>query len=188
MKNNKEELITLARKAIECYLKNEELEIDDSIKKRYSKKQGCFVTLKKNNKLRGCIGFPYPNLELWKAIIESAKAAATEDPRFPSLTLDELEKIKIEVSILTVPEEIKTEGEEITEEELIKKIKLGVHGLIVQNKFYSGLLLPQVATEFNLSEIEFLSETCLKAGLTYDSWKDKNTRILRFEAEIIQEK
>ncbi|MEM2713739.1 MAG: AmmeMemoRadiSam system protein A [Candidatus Pacearchaeota archaeon] len=137
---------------------------------------GVFVTLKIDNELRGCIGFPTAR-PLGKAIIEAAKLSAFADPRFMPLTKDELKKIAIEISLLSQPEEIKTKNLD----EIIANIIIGKHGLIVSDGIKSGLLLPQVALEFGFDALTFLQQTCLKAGLSSDSWLDERTKIYRFE-------
>ena len=135
------------------------------------------------NPLRGCIGFPYPIMPLKRAIEEATAAAASEDPRFPPVTLDELNSIVVEVSILTKPSELAG----VARNELASKVRVGVDGLIVSNEATSGLLLPQVATEFGMDSAEFLSQTCLKAGLPPDAWLLGETRVQVFQAEVFAE-
>lgn len=140
-----------------------------------TEKRGVFVTLKDPD-LRGCIGFPSPVMPLGDAIMEAAIAAAN-DPRFPPLREDELEKLKIEVSVLTVPETLKDPSP--------NKIKVGRDGLIIEHHGRSGLLLPQVATEHHMTSFEFLEAVCQKAGLPPGSWKDAT--IKTFRAKIFSE-
>jgi len=179
-----ESLVRLARRAIERYLIDREIIDEKTEDERLMEKSGVFVTLYRypEKLLRGCIGFPYPVYPLWEAVKRAAIAAALEDPRFPPLSLSELPKIVIEVSVLTVPERIDAELEELP-----SLIEIGKHGLIVKRGVRSGLLLPQVATEYGWDQETFLSETCLKAGLPEDCWKKKGTEIYRFEAEIFEE-
>jgi len=179
-----ESLVRLARRAIERYLIDREIIDEKTEDERLMEKSGVFVTLYRypEKLLRGCIGFPYPVYPLWEAVKRTAIAAALEDPRFPPLSLSELPKIVIEVSVLTVPERIDAELEELP-----SLIEIGKHGLIVKRGVRSGLLLPQVATEYGWDQETFLSETCLKAGLPEDCWKKKGTEIYRFEAEIFEE-
>jgi len=134
------ELIKLARQSINSYFSNKELNVDDNINKKYSQKQGVFVTLNIDDNLRGCIGFPEPTLPLYEAIIEAAKSAAFSDPRFEPLSKDEFKDVKIEVSVLSVPELIKV----IKAEEYIDKIKIGYDGLIIRGYNASGLLFPGI--------------------------------------------
>jgi len=145
--------------------------------------QGVFVTLYKNKQLRGCIGFPEPIFPLFEAIIKAARSAAFEDPRFPPLQKEELKHIKIEVSVLTVPALIKVKKPE----DYLKKIKIGKDGLIIRSTLGSGLLLPQVATEYKWGVEEFLRHLCEKARLKQNAWKDKNNQIYKFQAQIFKE-
>jgi len=140
-----------------------------------------FVTLKKNE-LRGCIGHPYPNMPLIDAIVDSAITAATGDPRFRPVQMNELDDIRIEVTILTPPKLIEGGASE-----RFKKIQIGKHGLLVKFGPASGLLLPQVATEYNLNAEEFLSQTCIKAGLMPDMWLDERAEVYTFEGQIFAE-
>jgi uncharacterized protein (TIGR00296 family) len=150
-----------------------------------NQKRGVFVTLKKreDDSLRGCIGFPYPVKALGEAIIEATMAAAAHDPRFSPVAGNELSSILIEASVLTVPRELDA-GSPL---DLPKQVRIGVDGLIVSAEGQSGLLLPQVATEFSLSPEEFLSQTCMKAGLLPDVWLSKNISVQAFQAEIFSE-
>lgn len=172
--------VKLARKAIETYLAKGKI-----IKERYSgvfeEKRGVFTTLTKQGLLRGCIGFPYPVKRLDEAIIESAIAAATEDPRFPPVKLEEMKEIVVEVTILTKPEKINAKPIDLP-----KHVEIGKHGLIVKKGIYSGLLLPQVAVEYNMDAEEFLSQTCMKAGLPPDCWL-VDAEVYRFEGQIFKE-
>ncbi len=172
--------VKLARAAIEIYLSSGEI-----IQERYSgvfeEKRGVFTTLTKRGLLRGCIGFPYPIKRLDEAIIESAIAAATQDPRFPKVRLEEMDEICVEVTVLTPPERIQAKPTDLP-----KYVEIGRHGLMVQMGPYSGLLLPQVAVELNLSPEDFLSETCMKAGLPPDCWLS-GAEVYRFEGQIFKE-
>uniref|UniRef100_A0A7C3UIK1 Protein ENL48_03900 n=1 Tax=Geoglobus ahangari TaxID=113653 RepID=A0A7C3UIK1_9EURY len=177
-----EKAVKLARKAVESYLKDKEI-----IKERFSgvfeEMRGVFTTLTKHGELRGCIGFPYPVKRLDEAIIESAIAAATDDPRFPPVKLEEMDEIIIEVTVLTPPKKV-----DVPPPERPKAIEIGRHGLIVKYKYFSGLLLPQVAVEYNMNEEEFLTQTCLKAGLSPDCWLFNEVELYTFEGQIFKEK
>jgi uncharacterized protein (TIGR00296 family) len=175
-------LLGLARSSIESCFSGIPLDLDRY--NRFSAKQGVFVTLNKHEELRGCIGFPYPAFELYKAVFDAARAAAFDDPRFPRLAKEELKEIDIELSVLTVPEEIKVNSPE----EYPKKIKIGEDGLIMKSGWTSGLLLPQVFTEYECTPEKALEMTCQKAGLPNDAWKDKSVKVLRFQAQIFCEK
>ncbi len=176
--NQKEKAFALetARSAAGLFVKDGVKFKPENAPKSFNEKRGCFVTLTENGELRGCIGYPEPVMPLAEALVESA-ISACRDPRFPPLDASELPKIKIEVSVLTRPKPIKPAD-----------VKVGRDGLIVRKGFYSGLLLPQVATEYGWSREEFLSQTCIKAGLPPDAWKDKGTEILAFHAEVFGEK
>ncbi|MGC8619863.1 MAG: TIGR00296 family protein [Thermoplasmata archaeon] len=148
---------------------------------KFEKKSGVFTTINSypDNELRGCIGFPEPIMPLKDALIKSAIYAATEDPRFSPLNKEELDKVIFEVSLLTVPEEIKAK--------IPENVEIGKDGLIVEYGFYSGLLLPQVATEYNMDQETFLDQTCIKAGLSPGCWKNSNVKVFKFQAEIFKE-
>jgi uncharacterized protein (TIGR00296 family) len=150
----------------------------------FSKKRGVFTTLHTypNHELRGCIGLPLPIMNLKEAIIESAKSA-TRDPRFPPLQENEIDHIIIELTILTTPEQITVENPH----DYLSHIKIGRDGLIVEQGFYKGLLLPQVPIEQGWDTEEFLSHTCLKAGLLPDAWFDKDIKIFKFSGQIFTE-
>ena len=173
--------IKLARESISSYFLQKEPDI--STVKQFSDKQGVFVTLYKNEQLRGCIGFPEPVFPLFEAIIKASKSAAFEDPRFPPLQKEELKHIKIEISVLTVPTLIKVKKPE----DYLKEIKIGKDGLIIRSTHGSGLLLPQVATEYKWGVEEFLRHLCEKAWLKQDAWKDTNNQIYKFQAQIFKE-
>jgi len=173
--------VKLARRAIETYLAEKRV-IQDRFSGVFEQKRGVFTTLTKHGELRGCIGFPYPIKRLDEAIIESAIAAATEDPRFPPVSLEEMDEIVVEVTILTPPEKINAKPTELP-----KYVEIGKHGLMIKRGFYSGLLLPQVAVEYGFDAEEFLSQTCMKAGLPPDCWLVEGTEVYRFEGQIFKE-
>jgi len=170
------ELLKLARQSIESYFSNKEVDLKPY--EKFSEKRGVFVTLKIGDKLRGCIGCIKPIMPLFRAVFEMARAAAFSDPRFYPLQEGELKKLSIEISILTIPKQIEADP---------KNIQIGKDGLIIELGHFSGLLLPQVATEYNWDAKMFLKQTCIKAGLPKDSWKEKNCKIYKFQADIIQE-
>jgi hypothetical protein len=147
--------------------------------------RGVFVTLRRHpsNELRGCIGFPLPVFPLRAAIPRAAWAAAVDDPRFPPVRRSELDQLTLELSILTVPEPIVNQPLD----QVAKEVEVGRHGLIVDRRGASGLLLPQVATEYGWTPVEFLEATCEKAGLPTDAWRQPGTTIRRFSAEVFEE-
>ena len=149
----------------------------------FTAKRGVFVTLTHAGELRGCIGLPYPVMPLGEAIEHAAKAAALEDPRFPPVSKGELACIDLEVTILTVPVPLLCEPAERP-----AHITVGKHGLIVRGMGTSGLLLPQVATEYGWDSTTFLDHTCTKAGLSGKCWTSKNVELMTFEGQIFSEK
>jgi uncharacterized protein (TIGR00296 family) len=175
--------VVFARKAVEQKVKNDNASPYD-LQGVFDEKQGAFVTIHTHpeHDLRGCIGIPLPVMPLKNAIAEGAQSA-TRDPRFPPLSEKELDKIIIEVTILTKPEVINV-GQP---KEYPANIEIGRDGLIVEQGFYKGLLLPQVPVEQGWDREEFLSHTCMKAGLMPDAWFDKNTKIFRFSGQIFTE-
>jgi uncharacterized protein (TIGR00296 family) len=182
------QLVHLARQAITHYLeKHEFIKPPEGISEELLRRSGAFVTLnstKPVHELRGCIGFPYPEQPLLDAVIRGAVYAATEDPRFEPLSMQELkESVAIEVTVLTPPRAIRAPDRKA----LPNLIEIGRHGLIVQGKGTSGLLLPQVATEWKWDASEFLMNCCLKAGLPPDSWLLSDVEVKVFEGEIFEE-
>lgn len=174
--------IRLARGALEHAIgKKQKPEL--KLTRVFNAKRGVFVTLTENGELRGCIGFPYPVMPLGDAIEHAAKAAALEDPRFPPVIKDELATIDLEVTVLTVPVPLLCEPAERP-----ANIKVGKHGLIVKGMGTSGLLLPQVATEYGWDTMTFLDHTCAKAGLSGKCWTSKNVEVMTFEGQIFSEK
>lgn len=178
-------LVSLARRAIEGYFATGKRIAPDKSGGALSEKRGVFVTLEAypSHELRGCIGYPMPIKELNAAVVDSALSAAFEDPRFPQLEKSELGKITIEVSVLSVPEEIRVKSAE----EYEKKIKIGRDGLIINYGYASGLLLPQVPVEWNWNGREFLSHLCEKAGLPREMWRSPSVKISRFSGKIFAE-
>jgi uncharacterized protein (TIGR00296 family) len=176
--------IQIARKVIKQHLKKQDIS-DFKVPKHFKEKSGIFVTLNKYPKktLRGCIGYPEPQFPLIDALKDAARSASTRDPRFPPLNLKELDKIVIEVSILTPPELIEAQKPS----DYVDKIKIGRDGLIIEKGMYRGLLLPQVPVEWEWNVREFLSQTCMKAGMLSDCWFDADTKIYKFSAEIFTE-
>jgi hypothetical protein len=136
--------------------------------------RGAFVTLQKKGQLRGCIGYIEGRGPLYKTIEEMAEAAAFRDPRFMPVTDKELSDLEIEISVLTPLKKIAD----------VNEIEVGKHGIYIKKGWYSGLLLPQVATEYKWDRLTFLQQTCTKAGLPSNAWKDKNTEIYIFSADI----
>jgi uncharacterized protein (TIGR00296 family) len=181
-------LVELARNAVKAYLKTgKPIAAPPGTPEKLFEQCGVFVTINKTQngekQLRGCIGYPYPAAALVEAVIDSAIAAATQDPRFYPLALNELDNVLFEVSVLTPPEKIEAQKPE----EYVAKVNVGEDGLIVEKGMFKGLLLPQVPVEWEWNAEEFLCQCCIKAGLTPDSWLTKGTKIYKFQAMIFEE-
>ncbi len=177
-------LVKTARKIVTEYLeKNEKIELDQEFKSKFSFESGVFVTINNLQGLRGCIGFPLPQKKLFNALADASLAAATEDPRFSPVKKEELNEIVFEVTVLSPPVKIQVANPL----DYPTKIKVGTDGLIIKYDFSSGLLLPQVPVEYGWNEKEFLNNTCEKAGLAADTWKDPKTEVLKFEGIIYKE-
>ncbi len=140
---------------------------------------GAFVTLHNNNgTLRGCIGNIIAEKPLWETVRNMAAESALRDPRFPPVSPREVDSIYIEISVLSPLQKIKN----------LEQIEVGKHGLFIKKDYYQGLLLPQVATEYGWNRIQFLEQTCCKAGLGEDCYKQKNCEIFIFSAVVFGEK
>lgn len=181
-------LVQLARRAIKSYLQTSEIsKVPASVSQKLLRKSGVFVTLnsiKPKHELRGCIGFPYPSEPLANATLKAAIYAAVDDPRFPPVSHDELEEsIVVEVTVLTPPSDLRVKDRRT----LPDLIEVGRHGLIIDGRGTSGLLLPQVAMEWEWDASEFLTNCCLKAGLPPDSWLLPDVEVKTFEGEIFEE-
>lgn len=152
----------------------------------FDEPRGVFVTLHAppGHDLRGCVGFPMALYPLRQAIPRAAVAAAFEDPRFPPVGEAELPQLLLEVSVLTAPERIHA----TRPIDRVRSIEIGRHGLIVSDRSRSGLLLPQVAVEWEWDSERFLAEACVKAGLPPDAWERTATVVERFESEVFEER
>ena len=181
-------VVALARSTLDAYVGGGGIRIRTWTSGILSEPRGVFVTINRAedtpDRLRGCIGFPYPVKRLGDAVQEATIAAACEDPRFPPVRVEELPLLVVEVSILTPPEPLDSPRRQ----DVAGKVHVGKDGLIVTRSSASGLLLPQVATEFQLGAEDFLAQTCIKAGLAPDAWLDEKTRLQIFQAEIFGEK
>lgn len=142
----------------------------------FAERLGVFVTLHVRGRLQGCIGVTEPSELFGEAVVRCAISAALEDPRFSPMKENQLEDMSIEISVLSRLEPI-----------LPESIEIGRHGLLVVNHAQRGLLLPQVALEHRLSREQFLEETCRKAGLPREAWKDPETHIFGFTCEVFSE-
>lgn len=174
--------VTFARSVIERHLDDQATPAGPSRSSPLSDRRGAFVTLEADGELRGCIGRPYPAQTGIEAIRESAIGAATDDPRFPPVTTSELSNITVEVSVLGSPEPIRPDSGSID-----GHLRIGRHGLIVSDEHRSGLLLPQVPVTRDWTAPEFLSQTCRKAGMAGDCWRDGTVTVERFTANVFAE-
>ncbi len=172
----KKRLLQIARWSIEGYFRSgkapELTEADPAL----VEKRGAFVTITRRGTLRGCIGYIEPMKPLYETVSEMAIQAAVGDPRFPAMAESELGQIKLEISALSPLKKIDD----------VSQIKVGTHGIMIRQGTSSGLLLPQVATEYGWSREEFLEHTCHKAGLAPDAWK-KGAEISIFSGEVFGE-
>ncbi len=171
-------LVSIARENILHYLTHGKMLPLKDVPPEFMEKRGVFVTLKKRGDLRGCIGYPEPVYPLMAAFLDSSVSAAVRDPRFSRVTTDEMDDIKIEVTVLTAPEEIVPDP---------ANVLIGEDGLIVERGGFKGILLPQVAVEWEWDAEEFLCQACVKAGLPPDCWLDKKTRVYKFQGQIFSE-
>jgi len=169
-------LLQLARDAIACHVARLAAPVPTP-SPVFERRAGVFVSLHKGEMLRGCIGHIQPDQALAQVVPSSAVAAASSDPRFAPVTIDELAALEIEVSIMGDLEAIQGPDE----------IEIGRHGVLVEQGWHRGLLLPQVATDWSWNAETFLAQTCHKAGLPLNAWKS-GAAIWRFEAEVFSER
>ncbi|VVB82300.1 Uncharacterised protein [uncultured archaeon] len=169
-------LLKFSREAIKAELENRELKISEEIRKKYAIKKASFVTLTKNEKLRGCIGSLYPRRELYKDVFENALHAAFNDPRFSSLKSEELPKIKIEIFVLSIPIKINFKNEK----ELLEKIDIKM-GIILKKNSHSATFLPNVWEKIP-NKVKFLEQLSLKAKLQKNDWKRADIYFYRTES------
>ncbi|MCL4558789.1 MAG: AmmeMemoRadiSam system protein A [Deltaproteobacteria bacterium] len=171
------ELLALARTTIESYLNDGSIPEFETDNPNLLGKVGVFVTLNKHSMLRGCIGNFSAKGPLYRNVQMMAVAAAVEDPRFRQVSPNELKDIEIEISVLS----------ELVSVDSIDGICVGEHGLYVTKGLSRGVLLPQVATEYGWDTDTFLCETCVKAGMDRDEWRDGSVRIEKFTAQVFNE-
>lgn len=176
--------VRIARAVVEAHVRRQKPPASE-VPQRFEEKSGVFVTLTTypSDDLRGCIGYPEPLLPLIEALRDSAVSACSRDPRFPPVRADDLGKTRVEVSLLTPPQEMQPKKRT----DLPGMVKVGDDGLIVQKGWARGLLLPQVPVEWKWDAEEFLCQTCIKAMLPPDSWLQNETKIFKFQAEVFSE-
>src|SRR5580698_5396408 len=170
------QLLRLAHESILSALENRSIPLDPPTV-HLAQPRGVFTSLYLRGQLRGCIGYVPPICPVYRAVADTARAAAFEDRRFPRVTLPEAPDLEIELSILSPPQPIAPEA-----------IEIGRHGLLITMVGLRGLLLPQVPTEHHWDRITFLEQTCRKAGLPLDAWQKKGATIEAFTAEVFGEK
>ncbi len=174
--DEKRSLLQIARSAIESVLTHGISLQLPSPSGSLAIPSGAFVTLHRNGRLRGCIGRVTAVEPLAYVVADCAVAAATSDPRFSRLHPPELRELQLEISILSHPQEVSAE-----------EVQLGIHGVIISRGENRGILLPQVAVDHGWARERFLDETCEKAGLPPDAWRDPATRIEVFTAEVFSD-
>ena len=177
-------LVKLARQAISSHIDKKTLSVDEDVKKEFSMLSGVFVTLEEKGLLRGCIGIVESVYPPYQAVASAAVSAAFSDPRFVPLSKEELNRITISVSVLTSPGVINVESPD----DYLKEIEVGKDGLLVKQGVNSGLLLPIVAVEQKWDVLTLLEQTCVKAGLASDSWKELDScKVYKFQTEAFSE-
>ena len=177
-------LLKLARLTLENFLENKPLpEIDlASISPILKEERGCFVTLNKDHRLRGCIGYLQPRQALVTAVMENATNAAVRDHRFTPVTRAELNSLSIEISVLTVPRLLSYKNTQ----QLLAKLVPERDGLIIKSSRHQSTYLPQVWKQIPEKK-EFLSRLCLKGGAESGCWKDPKTEIYIYQAQVFSE-
>jgi AmmeMemoRadiSam system protein A len=170
----RETLLSLAHASIEAALTQRGIDVTPP-SDHLAEPRGAFTTLHLHGGLRGCIGYVFANQPLYQTVAETARSAAFDDPRFVPVTLEEARALKIEISVLSLLRPITPHD-----------IVVGRHGLVVMQGGRRGLLLPQVPLEWGWDSETFLSQTCLKAGLPSDAWK-QGAELQAFTAEVFGE-
>jgi len=166
-------LLEIARDAVVSSIESGKAPLLEEKGERLQEKRGCFVCIKIDGKLRGCIGNFTTDKPLYQLVQEMAISAATKDPRFYPVRKEDLGNFDLEISVLTPLEKISS----------IDEIEVGVHGLYLEKNFARGVLLPQVAVEYGWDRETFLSQTSVKAGLNPDDWKE-DADLYVFSAEV----
>jgi AmmeMemoRadiSam system protein A len=173
--SQRNDLLGIARRALDRYLGAGEIPPEEGARGKLAAPGAAFVTLTKNGRLRGCIGYTEASAALFRVVQECAVAAATEDPRFPPVSPDELPSLRVEISVLTPLVPI-----------LPEEVEVGRHGLMVAKGRMRGLLLPQVPVEWGWDRETFLDQACVKAGLPPSAWRHGAT-LRAFTAEVFGE-
>lgn len=170
-------LLETARQAIIHQVRQQDFQPEPTAVESLNVCSGCFVTIKQNGHLRGCIGNFQSQQPLYREVATMAVAAASQDPRFPPMGEEELDNFSLEITVLSPLEKISDTSE----------IAVGKHGIYIIKGHNRGVLLPQVAIEYDWNRETFLQQTCVKAGLTEDSWQHPDTDIYIFSGQIFHE-
>jgi AmmeMemoRadiSam system protein A len=173
----KKRLLQIARNTIEGHVQGRRTASIQPDLEGLNFERGAFVTIHRHGALRGCIGNFFSDQPLINTIEDMAVAASSQDPRFPPVSPSELEELDLEISVLSPLREI----------EDVSEIEVGVHGIYIVSPRGRGVLLPQVATEYGWDRDTFLDQTCVKAGLQPGCWRDEQTKILVFSAQVFGE-
>lgn len=173
----KKALLAIARQAIIHAVETGDEYIEPREEKMLNQRNGCFVTIKQDSQLRGCIGNFQSELPLFREVAKMAIASSTQDPRFYPMKKSDLDNFTLEISVLSPLLKIDD----------INEIEVGRHGIYIEKSFHRGVLLPQVATEHHWDRKTFLKQTCVKAGLPTDAWKAEDAEIYVFSAQIFGE-
>ncbi|HET6177010.1 MAG TPA: AmmeMemoRadiSam system protein A [Candidatus Sulfotelmatobacter sp.] len=168
-------LLRLAHEAIVSTLEHREIPLDPPTE-HFAEPRGAFTSLYLRGELRGCVGYVLAVSPVYRAVVETARAAAFEDTRFYPVTREEANDLEVELSILSLPQPISADA-----------VEIGRHGLLISMAGHRGLLLPQVPVEHNWDRVTFLEQTCRKAGLPLDAWKH-GAAVEAFTAEVFGEK
>lgn len=176
--DDKRELLRLARRSIEYAVRGKKMSSPETTSATLQQPCGAFVTLTEYDQLRGCIGYTEAVMPLADVVCEVAAKAALDDPRFPPVSEDELNHLDVEISVLSPMERVSD----------LERIEVGKHGLLLEKGYFRGLLLPQVAVEYKWDRQAFLENVSRKAGLAPDAWKDQDTIIYTFTANVFSEK
>ena len=175
-------LLGLARETLKDYLCKEEIKKPHGLSKIMEERRGGFVSLHEGKELRGCIGSLSPDEPLYTGVMKNAINAAVRDPRFRPVKLEDLDKLDVEISVLSEPKELHFGSVK----ELMERLHPKKEGVIISKWQYSATFLPQVWEHF-FSKEEFLTSLCLKAGLPPDAWKDKELKVYTYQAEVFRE-
>jgi len=176
-KKEQTELLRIAREAVVGYVASGTVPAVETVSKGLSAESGCFVTIKQQGQLRGCIGNFVSDKPLYKLVQEMAVSAATRDPRFYPMKPHDLDDFELDISVLSP----------LSRAASVDEIQVGVHGIYIIKGSYRGVLLPQVATEYSWDRETFLKHTCIKAGLPENAWQAE-CEIYIFSALVFGEK